>query len=209
MRITSFLRTTLLLLSALFFTISIKASNATEARSMFYHTWGMVTSQEGFSLNYSVNIMSLYKSSGRIWIKGKKKYYVEQRYISWCDGKTLYRVDLKKKEVELHNPASPKRDKYTSKFSFAPENYDYSWKNSKQGIVITLTAKKGADTGVKHAKVVLDRRTHYPIELKVKVAFLWANVHISNFHPGDINDSIFKYPANRFKGYKFTNCWPD
>lgn len=76
--------------------------------------------------------------------------------------------------MELHNPQSPKRDKYASKFTYALNDYNYSWTKSKEGIVITLNAKKGVDSSVKHAKVVLNPKNYYPVSLHIKVAFFWT-----------------------------------
>lgn len=194
----------------LFLPIStIRANNATEARALFNKAWGMFTSPNGCSLSYSVNIIGLYKTAGTIWVKGKRQHYQEQRYWGWSDPKHFYKVDMKKRTVDFHNPQSPKRDKYLSKFTFTPNDYNFGWVNDKEGLVITLTGKDGSKSTIKHAKLVLDRRTHYPIAVKVRVAFFWTTVKISNFHPGISNDNIFDYPAARFKGFKFTNHWPD
>ena len=186
---------TMLLL--LFLPISAQASNATEARALFNNAWRMFTSPNGCSLSYT------------IWVKGKRQHYQEKRYCGWSDPKHFYKVDLKKRTVDFHNPNSAKRDKYLSKFTFSPNDYNYSWVSDKEGLVITMEGKDGVKSSVKHAKLVLDRRTHYPIAIKVRVAFFWTTVKISHFHPGISNDEIFVYPAARFKGFKFTNHWPD
>lgn len=198
---------TMLLL--LFLPISAQASNATEARALFNNAWRMFTSPNGCSLSYSVNIIGIYKTAGTIWVKGKRQHYQEKRYCGWSDPKHFYKVDLKKRTVDFHNPNSAKRDKYLSKFTFSPNDYNYSWASDKEGLVITMEGKDGVKSSVKHAKLVLDRRTHYPIAIKVRVAFFWTTVKISHFHPGISNDDIFVYPAARFKGFKFMNHWPD
>ena len=194
---------------SLLFSSETKASNAGEAHAMFQKAWNMAMGPNGCSLGYSVNIIGIYKTQGNIVIKGKKQHFAEKRYCAWNDGKKLYSVDLKKKKVELHNPLSPNRDKYQSKFTFKPEDYNYSWSNEKEGIVIALDAKKDAASSVRHAKVVLDRKTHYPIMLHIKVAFFWTKVYIYNFRSGNINDNVFVFPASKFKNFKFKNCWPD
>lgn len=210
MRITTTRRAAvLLMLFALLFVGKANANNAQEARKMLDRTWKMVFGPEGCSLNYSVNIIGIYKTQGSIAIKGKKQHFVEKRYCAWNNGKKLYSVDLKKKKVELHNPQSPKRDKYASKFTYALNDYNYSWAKSKEGIVITLNAKKGVDSSVKHAKVVLNPKNYYPVSLHIKVAFFWTKVYITNFKAGNISDRLFDYPAARFKDYIFKNCWPD
>lgn len=209
MRITHKLLISLFALLVSFSASAAQPSNPQEARSMFNRTWGMITSPRGFSLSYSVNIIGLYKTAGTIWAQGKKQHYVEKRYLGWNNGSRVYKVDLKKRTVELHNARSAKRDKYLSKFTFNPNDYNYSWTNSKKGIVIHLNAKRGAKSSIKHAKVILNKRTRYPIALKVKVAFFWTKVAIYNFHPGISNANIFNYPANRYRNFKFKNCWPE
>ncbi|MFC2475597.1 MAG: hypothetical protein ACFNT8_07020 [Prevotella sp.] len=186
----------------------VSAANARQARELFNKVYQMTFGPQGSRLSYSVNIIGLYKTNGTIWMKGKKMHYVEPRYCSWCDGTYLYRVDQKKHTVELHNPSSPKRDKYLSRFTFDVNMFDYSWNNSPEGIVINLDAKDGAK-GIKHARVILDRTTHTPQSLKLKVAFFWTTVKISGYHSGDINDNVFIFPAAKYKSFEFTNMWPD
>ena len=187
---------------------SVSAVNARQARDMFNKVYQKTFGAQGCRLSYSVNIIGLYKTKGTIWMKGKKSHYMESRYCSWSDGVHLYRVDLKKRAVELHNAASPKRDKYMSKFTFDINMFDYSWNNSPEGIVINLDAKDGAK-GIKHARVILDSVTHTPKSLKVKVAFFWTTVKITGYQSGDINDNVFVYPAAKYRNFEFTNMWPD
>ena len=75
--------------------------------------------------------------------------------------------------------------------------------------MVNLDAKDDVKSSIKHAKLVLNRHTNSPTAMKIKVAFFWTTVKISNFHPGISNDNIFVYPKAKFKGYKFTNHWPD
>ena len=198
------------MLLLIFLPISAKAaSNATEARNLFNKAWKMYTSPNGVSLSYSVNIIGLYKTAGTIWVKGNKQHYQEKRYLGWSDAIHFYKVDTKKKTVDFHNPKSPKRDKYLSKFTFSPNDYNYSLTIEKESYVVNLDAKDDVKSSIKHAKLVLNRHTNYPTAMKIKVAFFWTTVKISNFHPGISNDNIFVYPKAKFKGYKFTNHWPD
>lgn len=186
----------------------VSAVNAHQAREMFNKIYQKTFGAQGCRMSYSVNIIGLYKTNGTIWMKGKKVHYAEPRYCSWSDGVRLYRVDLKKRTVELHNAASPNRDKYMSRFTFDINMFDYSWNNSPEGIVINLDAKDGAK-GIKHARIILDNATHAPKSLKLKVAFFWTTVKITGYQSGDINDNVFVYPAAKYKMFEFTNMWPD
>jgi hypothetical protein len=137
-----------------------------------------------------------------VWYKGKKSRFVSKNSLGWNDGVTAYYTKEKKKTVEIYNASSKKKSKYEDKFKFNPDDYNYSIASEQDGYVITLKAKKGVD-GVKEARVLLDKRSRAPKHLKIKVAFFWANVDVSNFRSGDIDDSIFQFPQAKFSGYKF------
>lgn len=205
-------RTTLLL--ALLAIIAIapmrgqNTPNARQARRLFDECYQKAFGPQGSSLHYSVNLVGIYKTSGTIWYKGKKSKFIESRYSSWNDGTTFYRCDAKKKTVEIHNPNSEKKDKYMSKFKFVPDNYDYSIADSKQGYVISLDARPGV-SGIKHVKAIVAHRTLAPVMVKIKLAFFWANIYISNFSSGHIDDRIFTFPRHQFSGWEFKDKRPD
>jgi len=58
---------------------------------------------------------------------------------------------------------------------------------------------------VKHAKIVIDKRTRAPKSLKVKVLFFWTTVKIDNFHSGINDESIFLFPRQQFANYTTTD----
>ena len=176
-------------------------ANTRQARQIFDKTYNMVFGPQGCTMSYAVNIVGIYKTEGTIWYKGKKQKFIEKRFSAWCDGKDLYRVDKKKNTIEIHNPNSPNRDKYASKFKFVPDNYVYHISSSGNDFIITLDAKKGVD-GVKHAKCVIDKTTRAPKSIKVKVMFFWANIKVDNFHSGITDETIFTFPRRQFSSYK-------
>ena len=176
-------------------------ANTRQARKIFDQAYNLVFGPQGCSLKYDVNIVSLYKTSGTIWYKGKKQKFIEPRYSVWCDGKDFYRVDKKKKTVEILDPNSPNRDKYASKFKFNPDDYNYHIAAKGSDLIITLDAKKGVD-GVKHAKVIIDNKTRVPKSIKVKVLFFWANIKVTDFHKGVADDNIFNFPHKQYSTYK-------
>lgn len=179
-----------------------KSANSIQARKIFDQTYDMVFGEEGSSLHYAVNIIGIMKVNGTIWLKGKKSRFEESRYLSWNDGVKDYRVDKKKKTVTLYDAKSEAKDKYGSKFKFNANDYDYSISNCREGYEITLDAHKGVK-GIKHAKAIIDKKTHAPLFLKIKVLWFWTTVNITHFKSGDISDDTFKFPAEKFKGYPF------
>ena len=176
--------------------------NARQARRLFNETYQMVFGPQGSQLHYSVNIIGIYKTEGTIWTKQKKSKFVDEKYIAWNDDVTYYRLERKKQTVTIYDAHSDERDKYATKFKFDPENYTYSIKDSDKGYYITLKAKKGVK-GIKEARCLLDKRTHYPINVRIKLGIFHTTIHISNFRTGGISDDLFRFPAEQYSNCKF------
>jgi hypothetical protein len=72
------------------------------------------------------------------------------------------------------------------------------------GLMLTLKAKKGKK-GIKEIHALVERNTYNPISLRIKVAFIWTTVKISNFHSGGITDEMLRFPKEKFGKYKFVD----
>ncbi len=180
--------------------------NAQQARRVFEKAYNKVFGPQGATLHYDVNIIGIYKTQGTIWYKGKKQKFIDEKVNTWNDGKTAYMVYRKKKTIEVHDANSDKKDKYSGKFKFDVEDFDYSMKREGENILLTLKQHKGAKGTIKEARVTLDSKTLYPSHVKVKVAFIWCNISISNFRTGGIQDNLFVFPRNRYGSeYKYVD----
>jgi hypothetical protein len=179
-------------------------ANERQAKRIFNQAYQQVFGEQGATLRYDVNITGLYKTWGTIWYKGKKSRFVDAKMNSWNDGKTVYTIKKKKKEVEIHDAKNNKSDKYSSKFKFVPENFDYSVANDDEGLMLTLKAKKGAK-GIKEIHALVKRQTYEPIRVRIKIAFIWTTIKISNFKSGGITDEMLRFPAEQFKDYNFVD----
>ena len=193
-----------MLLSALTSVQAEDNPNARQARRIFNQAYQQVFGEQGATLRYDVNIIGIYKTYGTIWYKGKKSKFVDAKMNSWNDGVTVYTIKKKKKGVEVHSAKNNKSDKYSSKFKFEPENFDYSIANHEQGLMLTLKAKKGAK-GIKEIKALVKRQSYEPISLRIKIAFVWTTINISNFKSGGITDEMLRFPAEKYKDYKFVD----
>ena len=193
-----------MLLSALTSVQAEDNPNARQARRIFNQAYQQVFGEQGATLRYDVNIIGIYKTYGTIWYKGKKSKFVDAKMNSWNDGVTVYTIKKKKKEVEIHSAKNNKSDKYSSKFKFEPENFDYSIANHEQGLMLTLKAKKGAK-GIKEIQAFVKRQSYEPISLRIKIAFVWTTINISNFKSGGITDEMLRFPAEKYKDYKFVD----
>lgn len=176
--------------------------NARQARLMFNQTYKMIFGEQGSQLHYKVNIIGLYKTEGTIWTKGKKSKFIDEKYIAWNDDVTYYRLERKKDRVVIYDAHSDDRDKYATKFKFTPENYTYSIANSQEGYYITLKAKKGVK-GIKEARCLIDKRTRYPISVRVKVGIFHTTIKISNVKVGGISDDLFRFPRELYSPNRY------
>ena len=175
-----------------------------EARKTFDKVYNMVFGPQGSTLRYDVNIIGLYKTHGTIWYKGKKQRFSDERVNTWNDGTTAYMVFRKKKTVEIHEANSDKKDKYSGKFKFSLDDFDYSMKTEGSDLLFILKQRKKAKGTIKEVRALVDAKTLAPKFVKIKVALFWAKIKISNFKSGGISDDIFVFPAKNYKeGYKW------
>lgn len=178
--------------------------NSRQARRIFNQAYQQVFGEQGATLHYDVNITGLYKTSGTIWYKGRKSKFEDAKMKSWNDGQVVYIVKRKKKEVEIHDAKNNKSDKYSSKFKFVPENFDYSVSENPEGLMLTLKAKKGKK-GIKEVRALVERKTYNPISVRVKISFIWTTIKISDFKSGDITDAVLRFPREDYRGYKYVD----
>ena len=186
------------------FSYAQTGSQQNEARKTFDKVYNMVFGPQGSTLRYDVNIIGLYKTHGTIWHKGKKQRFSDERVNTWNDGTTAYMVFRKKKTVEIHEANSDKKDKYSGKFKFSLEDFDYSMKKEGADLLFILKQHKKAKGTIKEVRALVDAKTMTPKFVKLKVALFWAKIKISNFKSGGISDDMFVFPAKNYKeGYKW------
>jgi hypothetical protein len=194
----------LMLLTVLCSVHAEETPNSRQARRIFNQAYQQVFGEQGATLHYDVNITGIYKTNGTIWYKGKKSKFQDSKMRSWNDGRLVLTVKKKKKEVEVHSAKNNKSDKYSQKFKFEPDNYDYSIAEDPEGLMLTLKAKKGKK-GMKEIHALVERQTYHPIRLRIKVAFIWTTIKISDFKSGGITDEMLRFPKEQFKDYNYVD----
>ncbi len=178
--------------------------NARQARRIFMEVYNKIFSSDGSQLHYKVNIIGIFKTEGTIWTKGKKSKFIDEKYIAWNDDVTYYRLERKKNRVTIYNAHSEKRDKYATKFKFVPDNYYYSIKDSDEGYYITLKAKKGVK-GIKEARCLLEKNTHIPINVRIKVGIFHTTIKLSNVKFGGLPDEMFTFPRHQYQQCEYVD----
>ncbi len=172
--------------------------NSRQARRILNTAYERVFGPQGSTLHYKVNIIGIYKTEGTIWFKGKKQRFVDERVDTWNNGTTAYMAFRKKKTIEIHDAASDKKDKYSGRFKFSLDDFRCNVSKDPNGLLLTLKRKKGAKGTIREVRALVAERSYAPISLRIKVAFFWTTIKISDFHSGNIEDSFFEFPRNRF-----------
>lgn len=176
-----------------------------EALELFQKVYNSAFGEQGSSMNYSVNIIGLYKTEGEIVYKGKKIRYSEKRYLAWEDGKTAYMVDKKKKTVGVYEHDDDDKDKYLSKFKYDINNFDISSKSDDTYYYITAKIKNAGYWGIREAMCKVLKKNMHPVSLTIKLAMIRTTVMITNFKSGGIKDEAFVFPRHQFSDYTFTD----
>ena len=188
------------------FSLGIQAqknqTSSQQARKVFDEVYQKVYGPQGASLHYKVDIVGIYKTEGTIWYKGKKSRYQSSNSKSWNDGVTAYLVKDKKRTVEIFTATSSKQSRFGDDFKFEPENYIYQMELDDDDMVLILKGKKGTKS-MKEIRAYLDKKTRIPYSLRIKVAFFWVTVEISNLKSDGIGDEIFVFPRKKYSGYEF------
>lgn len=183
--------------------VAQETPNAQQARRIFDKAYNQVFGPQGATLHYDVNIIGIYKTQGTIWYKGNKQKFIDEKVNTWNDGKTAYMAYRKKKTVEIHDAQSDKKDKYSGKFKFALDDFNYAIAEDGNDLLLLLKQKKHAKGTIKEVQAWVKRGTFEPLRLRIKVAFIWTTVKISNFRSGGINDDLFVFPRSQYKDWKY------
>ena len=177
-------------------------ANSRQAKRVFNTAWNHIYGKEGVRFHYKIDILHLYKEEGTSWNKGDKAKSEYKDSKMWNDGNIKYILREKKGIVEIHDPKVNKKNDKLQMFKFEPDSYNYSIAKDPEGLLVTLEAKPDAKVKMKKIIALLSEGKYYPKKLRIKVSIFWATITFSNFHAGNIDDSIFVFPKEKYSDYK-------
>ncbi|WP_033150778.1 hypothetical protein [Prevotella sp. RM4] len=177
-------------------------ANARQAKRVFNTAWNHIYGKEGVTFHYKIDILHVYKEEGTSWNKGDKAKSEYKDSKMWNDGNLKYILREKKGIVEIHDPKVNKKNEKLQMFKFEPDSYNYSIAKDPDGLLVTLQAKPGAKVKMKKIIALLNPGNYYPKKLRIKVSIFWATITFSNFKAGNIDDSIFVFPKEKYANYK-------
>ena len=187
---------------SLFTAVAQDTPNARQAKRVFNTAWNQIYGEKGVTFHYKINILHLYKEEGTSWNKGDLARSEHKNTLLFSDGNLKHIVRTNKKVVELHDPKVNKADEKLQMFKFEPDSYNYSIAKEGDDLLVTLVAKPKTNVKMKKIEALLTQGNYYPKRLRIKVSIFWATITFSNFKAGDIEDSVFIYPEEKYKDYK-------
>ena len=182
-----------------------ETANARQAKRVFNTAWNHIYGKEGVRFHYKIDILHLYKEEGTSWNKGDKAKSEYKDSKMWNNGDVKYILREKKGIVEIHDPKVNKKNDKLQMFKFEPDSYNYSIAKDPDGLQVTLEAKPGAKVKMKTIIALLTPGNYYPKKLRIKVSIFWATISFSDFQAGNIDDSVFEFPKEKYSNYKIVD----
>ena len=182
-----------------------ETANARQAKRVFNTAWNHIYGKEGVRFHYKIDILHLYKEEGTSWNKGDKAKSEYKDSKMWNNGDVKYILREKKGIVEIHDPKVNKKNDKLQMFKFEPDSYNYSIAKDPDGLQVTLEAKPGAKVKMKKIIALLTPGNYYPKKLRIKVSIFWTTISFSNFQAGNIDDSVFEFPKEKYSNYKIVD----
>lgn len=182
-----------------------ETANARQAKRVFNTAWNHIYGKEGVRFHYKIDILHLYKEEGTSWNKGNKAKSEYKDSKMWNNGDVKYILREKKGIVEIHDPKVNKKNDKLQMFKFEPDSYNYSIAKDPDGLQVTLEAKPGAKVKMKKIIALLTPGNYYPKKLRIKVSIFWATISFSDFQAGNIDDSVFEFPKEKYSNYKIVD----
>ena len=182
-----------------------ETANARQAKRVFNTAWNHIYGKEGVRFHYKIDILHLYKEEGTSWNKGDKAKSEYKDSKRWNNGDVKYILREKKGIVEIHDPKVNKKNDKLQMFKFEPDSYNYSIAKDPDGLQVTLEAKPGAKVKMKKIIALLTPGNYYPKKLRIRVSIFWATISFSDFQAGNIDDSVFEFPKEKYSNYKIVD----
>ena len=182
-----------------------ETANARQAKRVFNTAWNHIYGKEGVRFHYKIDILHLYKEEGTSWNKGDKAKSEYKDSKMWNNGDVKYILREKKGIVEIHDPKVNKKNDKLQMFKFEPDSYNYSIAKDPDGLQVTLEAKPGAKVKMKKIIALLTPGNYYPKKLRIRVSIFWATISFSDFQAGNIDDSVFEFPKEKYSNYRIVD----
>lgn len=180
-----------------------KHQNETEAQQVIKQTLQLLQHPGGAKFNYSFHLAGFFNRQGTFLYKKDKSLSLNKKSMVWADGKTVWELNRNQRVVKIMNPKESRKGLkgIDEQFELLEVSYTPSMTIDGNYFKIYLKAtSKNVDA--KEAIIWINRKTYEPIKAKVKIAFFWGTINISNFETANYSDEMFTFPMKKFPDVK-------
>lgn len=189
----------LILLLFVSFVVPASAQSALQAKKLLDRTAALVGNKGGASASFTVSSAKLGKNSGTIRIKGNKFQATTNSAIVWYNGKTQWSMLKSTNEVNVSTPNATQQAAMNPYTFINLYKKGYRLSMTSKGNVATVTMKKtGGNSSISQAIVQINKRTAYPIQVKLLQNGSWITISISNFKKQQLSDAVFVFQQNDY-----------
>lgn len=174
--------------------LGVSAQTSQQARKVLDKAAAVVGHKGGASANFSLNNPKTGTVNGTIAIKGSKFHVVTPQAIVWYNGKTQWTYMKQTEEVSVTTPTQAQQAAMNPYqfISMYKQGYDLSMTNSGGNHLVHLTAQN-KQRGVPEMYILVNSKTHVPMQVRMKQKDTWTTVNISNFQSKNQSDNVFVF----------------
>lgn len=176
----------------------IQADSLT-AHQVLEKTLTLMKNKGGVKFDYTFKLSNFFNRYGTFVFKGNKSLSWNKKEIVWADGTTVWALDIKKNRVRLLEPGSSRHGLkgLDEQLDLILKSYNATLSEENNYYKVSLKANN-SKVDAKEATMLIDKKTFHPVQVRVKIFFLWGTINISKFQHVNYNDNIFTFPRNKY-----------
>ena len=183
--------------------IAAAAQEGSKAHEILLKTLALIQNPGGAQMDYRLRV-AFYTKQGHIMFKGEKFRRESKKTIDWFDGNTFWSLTKSSNVCKIQRPKKHTDQNLASMMNAINSGCSYTMKD--QGTLWHIRIK--ANTGsakIKEAEVTVNKATYAPVQLRVKLGLLWANITLSNFQTANFNNDTFRFDPKKHPNAKIVD----
>ena len=166
------------------------------ARTVVNRTRAYMLHAGGIRLHFHCKALGLYNYSGDMLIKDNKSMLISERHTVWNNGQVAWALDKAKNTVTIRNPKNEQNNRIADQLAIV-DNCDLTIASAGNNWRITLKPRTRMGF-FNRGEVLIDKKTYYPTQLRLRYLTIWITVNISNFSLQDYPDALFTFDRKKY-----------
>ena len=173
------------------------------ARQIILKSLDLIQTPSGIQLDYRAHCTRLFTKDGTLTMKGKMFRRQSKRTIEWYNGSNHWSLNRASQKLKLNMPSEYGNDKDIGVYlQQVRTDYDFTVKETREGYLVSLKAKKNARVDIKNVVALIDRTTYEPIRLKMRWGIFWVTVDIKHIKKVCYPDSYYEFDPRQYPNVK-------